>query len=81
MFLLPHIEFSKHHMSVRKRRKALKPIAVRASNWSAMMYYLLLLLNSYEQNFSSREFWDIFELKKVCITQNKKKKKNFTSVF
>jgi len=43
-----------------------------------MMHYLLSVYNSYEQNFSSREFRGIFELKKVCITQNKK---NFTNVF
>jgi len=39
-----------------------------------MTHYLLSVANSYEQNFSSREFRGIFELKKVCITQNKKKK-------
>jgi len=43
-----------------------------------MMHYLLSVYNSYEQNLSSREFRGIFELKKVCITQNKK---NFTNVF
>jgi len=43
-----------------------------------MMHYLLSVYNSYEQNFSSREFQGIFELKTVCITQNKK---NFTNVF
>jgi len=26
--LLTHLEFSQHHMSVRKRRKAVKPTAV-----------------------------------------------------
>jgi len=31
-FLLPHLEFSQNHMSVRKRGKAVKPIAVRQSN-------------------------------------------------
>jgi len=43
-----------------------------------MTHYLLPVSNSYAQNFSSREFRGIFELKKVCITQNKK---NFTRVF
>jgi len=38
-----------------------------------MTHYFLSVLNSYEQNFSSREFQGIFGLKKVCITQNKKK--------
>jgi len=38
-----------------------------------MMHYLLSVYNSYEQKFSSREFRGIFELEKVCITQNKKK--------
>jgi len=37
-----------------------------------MMYYLLSVYNSYEQNVSSREFRGIFELKKVSITWNKK---------
>jgi len=71
------MEFLQHRMSVRKRRKAAKPIAVRQTNWSAIMHYLLSVYNSHEQSFSLREFWGIFELKKVCITQ----KKNFTSVF
>ena len=31
-FLLPHLEFSQHHMSVRKRRKAAKPTAVGHSS-------------------------------------------------
>jgi len=43
-----------------------------------MMHYLLFVYNSYKQNFSSREFRGIFELKKVYITQIKK---NFTNVF
>jgi len=43
-----------------------------------MMHYLLSAYNSYEQNFSSKEFRGIFELKKVYITQNKK---NFINVF
>jgi len=43
-----------------------------------MTHHLLSVQNSYKQNFSSGEFRGIFELKKVCITQNKK---NFTSVF
>jgi len=43
-----------------------------------MKHYLLSVHNSYDQNFSSKEFRGIYELKKVCITQNKK---NFTSVF
>jgi len=30
--LLTHLGFSQHRMSVRKRRKAVKPIAVRQSN-------------------------------------------------
>jgi len=38
-----------------------------------MTHYLISVSNSYEQNFSSRELRGIFELKKVCITQNKKK--------
>jgi len=38
-----------------------------------MTHYLLSVSNSHEQKFSSREFRGIFELKKVCITQNKKK--------
>jgi len=38
-----------------------------------MTHYLLSVYNAYEQNFSSREFRGIFEIKKVCITQNKKK--------
>jgi len=42
------------------------------STWSAMMHYLVSVYNSYERNFSSREFWGIFKLKKVCITQKKK---------
>jgi len=37
-----------------------------------MTHYLLSVSNSYEQHFASREFRGIFELKKVCITQNKK---------
>jgi len=37
-----------------------------------MTRYFLSVSNSYEQNLSSREFRGIFELKKVCITQNKK---------
>ena len=43
-----------------------------------MTHYLLSVHNSYDQNFSSKEFRGIYELKKVCIMQNKK---NFTSVF
>jgi len=39
-----------------------------------MAHYLLSVSNSYEQNFSSREFRGIFESKKVCIRQNKKNK-------
>ena len=42
-----------------------------------MTHYLLSVHNSYDHNFSSKEFRGIYELK-VCITQNKK---NFTSVF
>jgi len=39
--MLPHLEFSQHRMWVGKRRKAVKPIAVRRqSNWSAMTHYL-----------------------------------------
>jgi len=38
-----------------------------------MTHDFLSVYNSYEQNFSSREFRGIFELKKVCITQNKTK--------
>jgi len=64
---------SLHCMSVRKRISAEKPIAIRESNWPAMAHYLLSVSNSYEQNFSSREFRGIFESKKVCIRQNKKK--------
>ena len=59
-FFLPHLEFSQHRMSVRKRRKAVKPIAVRQSNWLAMTHYLLSVYTSYEQNFSSRELRGIF---------------------
>jgi len=71
-FFLTHLEFSQHRISVRKRSKDVKPIAVLQSNWSTMAHYLLSVKNSYEQNFSSRGFWGIFELKKLCITQNKK---------
>jgi len=39
-----------------------------------MMHYLLSVYHSHEQNFSSREFRGIFELKKVCITHSKKNK-------
>jgi len=42
-----------------------------------MMHYLLSVYNSYEQKFSSREFRGIFELEKVCITQNKKASPTF----
>jgi len=67
-------------MSVRKRRKAVKPIAVGYIKETDQPWrvYFLSVYNSYKQNFSSREFGGIFELKKVCITQNKK---NFSSVF
>ena len=41
-----------------------------------MTHYLLHAWNSYDQNFSSKEFRGIYELKKVCITQNKKKCKD-----
>jgi len=34
-----------------------------------MTHYLLSLSNSYQQNLSSREFRDIFELEKVCISR------------
>ena len=72
VFATPHI-----CMKTQKCRKAYSS-RLRQSDWSAMTHYFLSVSNSYEQNFSSREFQGIFELKKVCITQNKK---NFTSVF
>jgi len=37
-FSLTHSEFSQHRMSVRKPRKAVKPTALRQSNWSAMQW-------------------------------------------
>jgi len=46
--------------------------------YSTPAYKGYAVQNSYKQNFSSREFRGIFELRKLCITQNKK---NFTSVF
>jgi len=59
-------------MSVKKRRKAVKPIAVHQSNWSAMTHYLLSVQNSYEQNVSSWEFRGIFELKKFTLRKTRK---------
>jgi len=37
-----------------------------------MTHYLLSVYNSYEQNFSSREFRGIFELKKSALPRTKK---------
>ena len=76
--MLPQLEFSQHRMSVRKRKKAEKPIAVRQSNWSAMTHYLLSVSNSWEQNFLNVKKSAFVNVKEVCITQNKK---NFTNVF
>jgi len=47
-------------MSVRKRRKAVKPIAVRQSNWSAVTHYLLCIKLLWAKLFLKRvprHFW------------------------
>ena len=74
LFLLTHLEFSQHRMSVRKRWKAVKSIVVGSVKVTDQPWRISCsqYKNSYEQNFSSREFRGLFELE-VCITQNKKK--------
>ena len=80
LFLLTHLEFSQHSMSVRKCRKTVKRIAVGYVKVTDQPWRIICSLHKslMSKTFPQESYERFLNLKKVCITQNKK---NFTSMF
>jgi len=82
-FLLTHLVLSQHRISVRKRRKGVKPIAVGYVKvidqpWRIICSLYKILMSKTFPQVSSEAF---LNLEKSALPRTKKKQKNFTSVF